>query len=112
MISGSTRLKSGTAQKLVLNMFSTITMIRLGKTYGSLMIDVAATNEKLRERAVRIVQQITDAPRDRAAAALESAGGRVSVAVVMLERDVDSAAAASMLEASDGRLRTVLEEVA
>lgn len=110
MISGSTRLKSGTAQKLVLNMFSTITMIRLGKTYGSLMIDVSATNEKLRERAVRIVQQITDARRSTAEQALESSEGRVSVAVVMIERDVSCEAADAMLVAAGGRLRTVLEE--
>lgn len=110
MISGSTRLKSGTAQKLVLNMFSTITMISLGKTYGSLMIDVSATNEKLRERAVRIVQEITSVSRSGALEALAAADGRVPVAAVMLARGVSEEAASGMLEAAGGRLRAVLEE--
>ena len=66
-IAGSTRLKAGTAQKLVLNMLSTLTMVRLGKTYGNLMVDVRVTNEKLRDRATRIVEQVTGAPHDEAA---------------------------------------------
>ena len=110
MISGSTRLKSGTAQKLVLNMFSTITMISLGKTYGTLMIDVSATNEKLRERAVRIVQEITSVSRSDALEALAAADGRVTVAAVMLARGVSASVASGMLEAAGGRLRAVLEE--
>ena len=65
MLAGSTRLKAGTAQKLVLNMISTIAMVRLGKTWGNLMVDLRATNEKLRERAIRIVQQVTGATGER-----------------------------------------------
>ena len=64
MLAGSTRLKAGTAQKLVLNMISTIAMVRLGKTWGNLMVDLRATNEKLRERAIRIVQAVTGAVAD------------------------------------------------
>ena len=75
VISGSTRLKAGTAQKLVLNMISTITMVRLGKTYGNLMVDVVATNEKLRARVRRIVSSATGEPADRVEAALDAAGG-------------------------------------
>src|SRR5262249_53947924 len=69
-IAGSTRLKAGTAQKLVLNMLSTLTMVRAGKTYGNLMVDVRVSNAKLRDRATRIVQQVTGATREDAAAAL------------------------------------------
>ena len=83
-IAGSTRLKAGTAQKLVLNMLSTLTMVRLGKTYGNLMVDVRVTNEKLRDRATRIVEQVTGAPHDEAAAALAQAGDEAKVAIVML----------------------------
>src|SRR3954470_20672055 len=92
-IAGSTRLKAGTAQKLVLNMLSTLTMVRLGKTYGNLMVDVRATNEKLRDRARRIVEQAAQAPPDQAAAALNAAGGETRVAIVML-RTGDTADAA------------------
>ena len=74
VLAGSTRLKAGTAQKLVLNMISTIAMVRLGKTWGNLMVDLRATNEKLRERAIRIVQQVTGASRE---AARRPAGGRL-----------------------------------
>lgn len=108
-ISGSTRLKAGTAQKLVLNMFSTIVMVRLGKTYGNLMVDVHASNDKLRERAVRMVQAITGADRPSAVAALRSAGGDVKVAVVVLDRGMDAGSARAALAANDGRLRAVLE---
>ncbi len=111
VISGSTRLKAGTAQKLVLNMFSTIVMVRLGKTYGSLMVDVRATNEKLRERAVRIVRLIAEVPRDRAVGALESVGYDVKLAVVMLARSEDADRARRRLTAADGRLREALESV-
>ncbi|MDR1386438.1 MAG: N-acetylmuramic acid 6-phosphate etherase [Propionibacteriaceae bacterium] len=111
VVSGSTRLKAGTAQKLVLNMFSTITMIRLGKTYGSLMIDVKATNHKLRERAIRIVGLIAQADREDALTALTAADFRVKPAVVMLARGLDLAAAEASLERAQGRLRRALEEI-
>ncbi|GLK16678.1 N-acetylmuramic acid 6-phosphate etherase [Herbiconiux flava] len=108
-ISGSTRLKAGTAQKLVLNMFSTIVMIRLGKTYGNLMVDVRATNDKLRARAVRIVDTITGAGPAESAAVLESSGFDVKAAVVRIVRGVGLDEARHLLDASDGRLRRALE---
>lgn len=109
-VTGSTRLKAGTAQKLVLNMFSTISMIRLGKTYGSLMVDVKATNHKLRERAIRMVSEITGADRDRAEETLSAAGFEVKTAAVMLRLGVDRDEATTRLEKASGRLRVALEE--
>lgn len=89
VLAGSTRLKAGTAQKLVLNMISTITMIRLGKTYGNLMVDVRASNEKLRARSRRIVAVATGAEDDEIEAALSATGGEVKDAVLMLLAGVE-----------------------
>jgi N-acetylmuramic acid 6-phosphate etherase len=111
VISGSTRLKAGTAQKLVLNMISTITMVRLGKTYGNLMVDVRPTNHKLRERAVRIVRQLTGVDAAGARAALGAAGWDVKVAAVTVRLGLDPAAARERLEAAGGRLREAFGEV-
>ncbi|WP_448315494.1 N-acetylmuramic acid 6-phosphate etherase [Streptomyces sp. CO7] len=108
IVAGSTRLKSGTAQKLVLNMLSTITMVRLGKTYGNLMVDVRATNEKLRARAHRIVALATGAPDEEVAAALRATGGEVKPAVLVVAAGVDAATAARLLEKSGGHLRAAL----
>ncbi len=83
-LTGSTRLKAGTAQKLVLNMISTITMIRLGKTYGNLMVDVRASNEKLRARSRRIVAQVTGADDDAVERALAATDGEVKNAILVL----------------------------
>jgi N-acetylmuramic acid 6-phosphate etherase len=110
VVAGSTRLKAGTAQKLVLNMFSTIAMVRLGKTYGNLMVDLGATNAKLRERAVRMVRTVTGASRERAEEALEASGMRVKLAILRLERGLDADEASARLAAAGGRLRDVLEE--
>lgn len=110
VLTGSTRLKSGTAQKLVLNMFSTIVMVRQGKVYGNLMVDVKATNHKLRERAIRMVRTIADVDRDAAIRALDEAGYDVKVAAIMIRRGEDLAAATTRITAADGRLRTALEE--
>jgi N-acetylmuramic acid 6-phosphate etherase len=107
-IAGSTRLKAGTAQKLVLNMISTITMVRLGKTLGNLMVDVQGTNEKLRARAVRIIAQASGVGEDAAASALVAAGGDTRVAIVALGRGVDSDEARRQLEAHGGDLRRAL----
>lgn len=107
-IAGSTRLKAGTAQKLVLNMISTITMVRLGKTLGNLMIDVQATNEKLRARAVRIIAQASGVGEDSAAAALAAAGGDTRVAIVAVRLGLDSGQARSHLAAHGGDLRRAL----
>lgn len=108
VITGSTRLKAGTAQKLVLNALSTIVMVRLGKTYGNLMVDVRATNEKLRRRAERVVELATGADPDTVAAALGDADGDVKTAVVMLLADTDAARAAARLADAGGRVRDAL----
>ncbi|MEU0056394.1 N-acetylmuramic acid 6-phosphate etherase [Streptomyces sp. NPDC006334] len=108
LLTGSTRLKAGTAQKLVLNMLSTITMIRLGKTYGNLMVDVRASNEKLRARSRRIVALATGAADDEIEAALTATGGEVKHAILALLAGVDGPSAARLLEESDGRLRAAL----
>ncbi|MFF0216517.1 N-acetylmuramic acid 6-phosphate etherase [Streptomyces vinaceus] len=108
LLTGSTRLKAGTAQKLVLNLISTITMIRLGKTYGNLMVDLRASNEKLRARSRRIVALATGAPDEEIEAALDATGGEVKQAVLVLLAGVDGPAAAELLTAAHGHLREAL----
>ncbi|MFG2307498.1 N-acetylmuramic acid 6-phosphate etherase [Streptomyces sp. NPDC048566] len=108
LLTGSTRLKSGTAQKLVLNMLSTITMIRLGKTYGNLMVDVRASNEKLRARSRRIVALATGAADDEIERALAATDGEVKNAVLAILGGVDGPTAARLLEESRGHLRAAL----
>ncbi|MFB7463956.1 N-acetylmuramic acid 6-phosphate etherase [Streptomyces sp. NPDC056224] len=108
LLTGSTRLKAGTAQKLVLNLISTITMIRLGKTYGNLMVDMRSSNEKLRARARRIVALATGAPDAEIEAALAATGGEVKHAVLVILGGVDGPAAAELLTASQGHLRAAL----
>ncbi|MHB9860837.1 N-acetylmuramic acid 6-phosphate etherase [Streptomyces sp. YIM S03343] len=108
LLTGSTRLKAGTAQKLVLNMLSTITMIRLGKTYGNLMVDVRASNDKLRARSRRIVALATGAPDDEIEAALTATDGEAKNAVLCLLAGVDGPTAARLLEESGGHLRAAL----
>lgn len=109
VIAGSTRLGAGTAQKLVLNMLTTLAMVRLGKVYGNLMIDVQATNAKLRQRAVRIIAEAAGAAEDRAEAALRT-GGTVPVAIVMIRHGVDAPEARARLERAGGSLRRALGE--
>ncbi|MEV7615806.1 N-acetylmuramic acid 6-phosphate etherase [Streptomyces sp. NPDC089799] len=108
LLTGSTRLKAGTAQKLVLNMLSTITMIRLGKTYGNLMVDVRATNDKLRARSRRIVALATDAPDEEIEAALTATGGEVKPAILVVLGGVDAQTAADLLTTTAGHLRPAL----
>jgi len=110
VLAGSTRLKSGTAQKLVLNMFSTIVMVRQGKAYGNLMVDLKPSNHKLRERATRIVANIAHVTPKAARAALEASGYDVKIACVTLVRGDDLAAATQRLEKAGGYLRRALEE--
>ena len=107
-LAGSTRLKAGTAQKLVLNTISTVSMVRTGKTFGNLMVDVRATNDKLRARVRRIVELATGASPDEVDAALEAAGGEAKVAIVSLLAEVDADTARSRLDAADGRIRAAL----
>ena len=108
LLAGSTRLKAGTAQKLVLNMISTISMVRLGKTFDNLMVDVVATNEKLRARVRRIVMTATGATQQEADGALAAADGSAKVAIVMLLGGLDSATARARLAAASGNIRTAL----
>ncbi|WP_306338013.1 N-acetylmuramic acid 6-phosphate etherase [Streptomyces sp. KL118A] len=109
LLTGSTRLKAGTAQKLVLNMLSTITMIRLGKTYGNLMVDVRASNEKLRARSRRIVALATGASDEEIEAALAATDGEVKNAILTILGQVDGPTAAELLATSDGHLRAALD---
>jgi N-acetylmuramic acid 6-phosphate etherase len=110
VLAGSTRLKAGTAQKMVLNMLSTGVMILLGKTYGNLMVDVQATNAKLRARALRVVTAATALGDDEAAVLLDRAGGEAKTAIVMDRLGLTAAAARVRLAAHDGRLRSALAE--
>ncbi len=108
VIAGSTRLKAGTAQKMVLNMLSTGAMVRLGKVYGNLMVDVRVTNQKLAARARRIVAHLGQVDEDTAARLLAQSGGAVKPAVVMARRGVDAAEAQRLLDEADGFLRRVI----
>jgi N-acetylmuramic acid 6-phosphate etherase len=110
VLAGSTRLKAGTAQKLILNTISTVAMVRLGKTYGNLMVGVVASNAKLRARARRAVALATDASAAEAEAALETAHGDAKVAIVSLLLDVNADEARERLEAAGGSVRRSLEE--
>lgn len=109
VLMGSTRLKAGTAQKMALNMISTAVMVRLGKAYQNLMVDLQASNEKLRERSRRIVMHAADIPYNAAGEALELAGGDVKRAIVMVLRDVGASDADVLLAEADGRLRAALQ---
>ena len=108
LVAGSTRLKAGTAQKLVLNTISTVTMIRLGKTFGNLMVDVDPANEKLRARARQAVELAAGVSADEAEAALAAAGGEAKVAIVALVAGVDAATARERLAAAGGAVRDAL----
>jgi N-acetylmuramic acid 6-phosphate etherase len=107
VLTGSTRMKAGTAQKLVLNTITTGAMIRLGKSYGNLMVDLRATNAKLMDRAQRIVMETTGEPRDEVARLLERAGGVVKLAIVMHALGVDRPEAERRLQDAGGVIRRV-----
>ncbi|HTO12143.1 MAG TPA: N-acetylmuramic acid 6-phosphate etherase [Candidatus Binatia bacterium] len=109
VLAGSTRLKAGTATKLVLNTLTTASMTRLGKVYGNRMVDLQPRSAKLRARAERLVAEIAGVSRLRARRALSGARGRVRVAIVMARRDLPADAAARALRAAGGSLRSVLE---
>jgi len=107
VLTGSTRMKAGTAQKLVLNTITTGAMIRIGKSYGNLMVDMRATNAKLADRAERIVMETTDVSRDDARALLARAGGLVKLAIVMHAMGVDAERATALLDGAGGVIRRV-----
>ncbi len=107
-LAGSTRMRAGTAQKIALNTISTAVMIRLGKVYDNLMVDVVATNRKLRTRALRLVMHLTGVDEGRALALLDASHGSVKRAVVMERKNVDAAEADALLARHHGRLRDTL----
>jgi N-acetylmuramic acid 6-phosphate etherase len=109
-IAGSTRLKAGTAQKILLNTISTAVMVRLGKVHGNLMIDMVATSSKLRKRALRLLMLLTDEREEQARELLGQAQGNVKVAVLMAAKRTDATAARSLLESSGGSLRAALRQ--
>ena len=109
VISGSTRMKSGTAQKMVLNMLSTCAMIKLGKVYGNLMVDLKASNKKLQDRALRLLIHATGLAPEEAAARLEEAGGHVKLAILMEKRGLGRAEAQALLDRCEGRLAQAIE---
>ncbi len=110
VVTGSTRMKAGTATKLVLNTLTTGAMIKLGKVYGNLMVDLKATNEKLRDRSIRIVMEMTDLNRSRARRLLVEAQGKVKAAIVMHFRRTDLSGALKILDECDQFLRKAIEE--
>ena len=109
VLSGSTRLKAGTATKMVLNMISTSLMVQRGKVHGNLMVDLRATNDKLRDRAARVISRLTGLDRDSAFVLLDQAGGEVKPAVVMHTLGVTRPDAIATLARAQGRLRDALE---
>ena len=111
IITGSTRLKAGTATKLVLNMLTTVSMTKIGKVHNNLMVDVNASNTKLVERSVRIVQTVTSVDETKAKAALMQADGKAKVAIVMLAKDIDKDNAIRLIEKNRGLLRPILEDM-
>ena len=112
VLTGSSRLKAGTAQKMVLNMLSTATMVKLGKTYGNLMVDLKASNEKLKARAVSLVIQIAKVDKEEAQHALDRCNGQVKPAVLLaLNLASNPKEAQQKLESHKGRLRACLESL-
>ena len=110
VLMGSTRMKAGTAQKMVLNMITTAAFVRSGKAYENMMVDLLATSEKLVERSRRTVMSVTGVDYESAARAIEAAGKRVKTAIVMLKRRCARAEAEALLAGADGFVRAALEE--
>ena len=110
VVTGSTRMKAGTAQKLVLNMLSTVTMIKLGKVYGNLMVDVKTSNAKLEERAKNIVMEATGCSREESIAALSEARGNAKLAIFIHITGADFAAGQAALARADGHLAQALRQ--
>lgn len=109
VLTGSTRLKAGTAQKLILNMLSTVSMIGIGKVYQNLMVDVQATNEKLEERSKRIIMAATECSYEEAASYFEAANHKVKVAIVMILTNLDATEASLKINAANGFVNQVLQ---
>jgi N-acetylmuramic acid 6-phosphate etherase len=109
VLTGSTRMKSGTAQKLICNMLSTGAMIKIGKTYGNRMVDVQATNKKLIDRSTRLIQDVGQVGRAEAERLLAEAGGSAKLGIVMARRSVSAEDARQLLKAADGYLTKVID---
>lgn len=109
VLTGSTRLKAGTAQKLILNMLSTVSMIGIGKVYQNLMVDVQATNEKLEERSKRIIMAATECSYEEAASYFEAANHKVKVAIVMILTNLNATEASRKINAANGFVNQVLQ---
>ncbi|MCY8074875.1 N-acetylmuramic acid 6-phosphate etherase [Bacillus haynesii] len=108
VIAGSTRMKAATSHKMILNMISTAAMINMGKVYENLMVDVKVSNNKLKERAIRIIQTVTGVPKEAAALALEKSHNQVKTAIIMLKTNENAAAAEKLLEKSEGDIEKTL----
>ena len=110
VITGSSRMKSGTAQKMVLNMLTTASMVRIGKTYENYMIDVKATNDKLKNRAITIVSELCDVSEEIALETLKKCDWKVKIAVIMIFKNVSKEKADELLQKNEGFLRKVINE--
>src|SRR5690625_3952416 len=108
VLAGSTRMKAATAHKMILNMISTTAMIKMGKVYENLMVDVKATNQKLRERAQNILATITSVTKEQAESFLEKSDYQVKPAIIMIETGVDFAEAKEYLQEADGFVREAI----
>ena len=111
VLTGSTRLRAGTATKMVLNMITTLSMVKTGKVYKNYMVDMQPTNAKLRDRAVRIIKSAADVSREKAEEALSACSGNMKAAIVCLETGADCETAAATLESSGGFVRKAIEEI-
>jgi N-acetylmuramic acid 6-phosphate etherase len=109
VVTGSTRMKSGTAQKLVLNMITTTAMIRLGKVYRNLMIDLTPVNKKLVERSKNLIMKATDCDRETAEKAFAASGRKPKIAIVMVLLGIDAAQAEQLVASNDGHLSRAIE---
>ncbi|NHZ84570.1 MAG: N-acetylmuramic acid 6-phosphate etherase [Planctomycetia bacterium] len=111
IITGSTRMKAGTATKLILNMISTTTMVKMGKVYGNLMVDLKVVNEKLRDRGTRIIEKLTDLNYKEAGSVLKGSGGSVKTALVMVKEACSKAKAEELINRYDGNLRQIIGDI-
>ncbi|MEE9572389.1 MAG: N-acetylmuramic acid 6-phosphate etherase [Candidatus Neomarinimicrobiota bacterium] len=111
IITGSTRMKAGTATKLILNMISTTTMVKMGKVYGNLMVDLMVVNEKLHDRGVRIIENLTDLNYKDSGKALKDSGGSVKTALIMIKRSCTRAEAKILINKFDGNLRKIIGDI-
>ncbi len=111
IITGSTRMKAGTATKLILNMISTTTMVKMGKVYGNLMVDLQVWNEKLRDRGTRIIENLTDLNYKEAGMVLKKSGGSVKTALIMVRRSCSKKKAKELIKKHDGNLRKIIGDI-